>query len=96
MKMVLIVYNEVMDTEVMAVLAGCAVKNYTKASNIHGKGTSSGTHLGNDVWPGANMMLYVACPDEDAARILSCVRALRQSYAHEGIKAFMLPVEEMT
>ncbi len=96
MKMVLIVYNQVMDEEVMEVLKGCAVQNYTRAANLHGKGAASGVHHGNDIWPGVNNMLYVACPDEDARTILSCVRNLRNEFGHEGIKAFVLPLEEMT
>jgi hypothetical protein len=96
MKMVMIAYNQVMDDEVMEVLKGCAMQHYTKASDLHGKGAASGIHLGNDIWPGLNNMLYIACPDDDALKILSCVRSLRREYGHEGIKAFVLPLEEMT
>lgn len=96
MKMVMIVYNEVMDEEVMEILKGCAMQNYTKASDLHGRGASSGTHEGNDIWPGLNRMLYIACTEQDAQKILSCVRHLRKEYGHEGIKAFVLPLEEMT
>jgi nitrogen regulatory protein PII len=96
MKMVMVAYNEAIDLEVMEVLTGCGVKNYTKVTNAFGRGTTSGTHLGNDIWPGRNNVLYVACDDKQAKQMLSCTRELRKKLGQEGIKAFILPVEELT
>ena len=96
MKMIHIVYNEAVDTDVMDMLKTCGIKNYTKIMGIYGKGDSSGTHLGNDIWPGRNNLLYVACGEKDAAIIISHVKTLRQKMGREGVKAFVLPVEEVT
>jgi nitrogen regulatory protein PII len=96
MKMVMIVYNEVTDAEVMEILEKCSMKNYTKLTGVYGRGTTSGTHLGDDIWPGRNNLLYVACEEKQAKEILSCVKELRKTFGHEGIKAFILPLEELT
>ena len=96
MKMVMIAYNEAIDAEVMEVLAGCGLENYTKIMGIFGRGSTSGTHLGNDVWPGRNNILYIACEEKQAQQLLSCIKELRKKLAKEGIKAFLLPVEEIT
>lgn len=96
MKMVMIVYNEAIDTEVMEAMKKCGLKNYTKISGVFGRGNSSGIHLGNDIWPGRNNILYIACQEELAHQIISCVRQLRQRLGKEGIKAFILPLEEIT
>ena len=96
MKMVMIAYNEAIDAEVMEVLQGCSMKNYTKATAVYGRGTTSGTHLGNDIWPGRNNILYVACEEKQARQILSCIRELRKRLGQEGLKAFLLPIEELT
>jgi hypothetical protein len=96
MKLVMITYNEAIDQEVMGVLRACAMKNYTKAIGAYGKGTSSGTHMGDDIWPGRNNILYVACDEAQARQMLGCVRALRAKLGQEGVKAFVLPLEEMT
>jgi len=96
LKMVLIAYNEAIDMEVMEVLTNCALKNYTKITSVFGKGTSSGTHLGNDIWPGLNNVLYVVCDEKQAKQMLACVRELRKKLGQEGIKAFVLPVDELT
>ena len=96
MKMVMIVYNEAMESDVMEALGGCAMDNYTKVTGVYGKGAASGTHLGNDIWPGRNNLIYVACDPGHAQQLCSCVRALRAKFGHEGVKAFVMPMDEMT
>ena len=58
MKMVMVTYSEAIDIEVMGVLNGCGLANYTKITRVFGKGTTSGTHLGDQIWPGLN---YILC-----------------------------------
>jgi len=96
MKMVMISYNEAIEAEVMEVLEHCALKNYTKIDAVFGRGTASGSHMGNDVWPGRNNLLYSACEDEQAKQLLSCVRQLRKELGKEGVKAFVLPIDEIS
>jgi hypothetical protein len=96
MKMVMIVYNEALDDEVMEVLGNCAMKNFTKLAGAFGKGEASGMHMGNDIWPGRNNILYVACAEPQAKQMLSCVKDLRKSLGREGLKAFVLPLEELS
>lgn len=96
MKMVMICYNEAIDDEVMEMLQDCVMKNYTKITGVFGKGTLSSTHLDNDIWPGKNNILYVACDDAQATKMLSCVGELRKTLGAEGIKAFSWGLEEMT
>lgn len=94
--MVMIVYNEALDDEVMEALNKCASNNYTKATGVFGKGNASGTHLGNDTWPGRNNILYIACEEKEAKELLSAVSSLRKNLGKEGVKAFVLPLEEAT
>jgi len=96
MNMLMICYNEAMDLEVMESLEACCLKNYTKICGAYGRGTSSGTHLGNDIWPGQNNILYIACGEEQCANLLAIVKKLRQQLGHEGIKAFSWKIEEET
>jgi hypothetical protein len=94
--MVMICYNEAIDEEVMEILDACTHSNYTKVMGVFGKGTGSGTHLGNDIWPGRNNILYAACDDDAATRLLQGVRQLRKEYRKEGIKAFSWKIEDVT
>lgn len=95
-KMVMVSYNEAVDMEVMEAVEECGIKNYTKVNGAFGKGDTSGTHLGNDIWPGKNNILYIVCDEKQARQMLTCVRGLRKDLGKEGVKAFILPVEEMT
>jgi nitrogen regulatory protein PII len=96
MKMVMIVYNEAIDMETMEVLQHCVLKNYTKIHAVYGRGETSGTHLGTDIWPGRNNILYVACKDDEASQLISCVKELRKELGREGIKAFTWNLDDIT
>jgi hypothetical protein len=96
MEMVMLVYNEAVDDEIMEMLGSCGLKNYTKIKGAFGKGGTSGTHLGDDVWPGRNNILYVVCQETEAAKVFSCVKELRKSLGKEGAKAFSWKIEEVT
>lgn len=95
-KMVMIAYNEAIDVDVMEMVETCGLKNYTKIMGVFGKGEASGTHLGDDIWPGRNNILYIACGDKEAEMLLSCVRKARGKLSREGIKAFVMPLESHT
>jgi len=96
MRMVMISYNEAVEAEVMGSLSACALKNYTKITGTYGSGLTSGTHMGNDIWPGKNNILYVACEDKEAKQLFSCIKELRKTIGNEGLKAFIMPLESMT
>ncbi len=96
MKMVVIAYNEAIDIEVMEILGRCSVRNYTKMTGVFGKGEVSGTHLGNDIWPGRNNVLYVACEETQAKQLMIQIKEARKKLGKEGIKAFVLSVEDIS
>jgi hypothetical protein len=96
MKMVMLMYNEALDNEVMEILENCLLKYYTKTTGVFGCGQSSGTHLGTDIWPGRNNILYVACEEAAAKKIIVLVKQLRKSLGAEGVKAFLMPLEDLT
>jgi hypothetical protein len=95
MKMVMIVYNEAIDAEVMEALGACGLKNYTKIKGVFGSGVASGTHLGDDIWPGINNILYVACLEKEAVALTEEVRRLRGPLGAEGVKSFQWTLESV-
>ncbi len=96
MKLVFVVYNEAIDEEVMEVLEANSAAGYTKWTSVLGKGKASGPHLATQVWPKANSALMIAADDGQAAGILEGIRTLRKTLAHEGIKAFVLPLDDVS
>ena len=96
MKMVLVSYNEALESDVMDALSGCGMKHYTKITGVYGSGKSSGIHSGDDIWPGRNNLLLVCCLPDEANRLMSCVKSIRAQIAHEGIKAFAFMLDSVT
>ncbi|MBS3763696.1 MAG: hypothetical protein KGZ25_10385 [Planctomycetes bacterium] len=96
MKLLLIAYNEALDDEVMGVLSDAGVKTYTKWTKVLGKGEGSGSHLGTHVWPKQNNVLAIVVEDDVVNGLIEGVRHLREEFRHEGVKAFVLPVEMVT
>ncbi|KPK86564.1 MAG: hypothetical protein AMJ81_00925 [Phycisphaerae bacterium SM23_33] len=96
MKLLLIAYNEAIDEEVMELLEAAGAQGYTKWTRVLGKGAASGPHLLSHVWPQGNHLLMVAAEDQAANALLESVRNYRQSVRKEGLKAFLLPLEQVT
>lgn len=96
MKMIMINYNEAIDDEVMELMEAAGTKNYTKIKGTFGKGTTSGAHLGDDIWPGRNNAMFIACQEKDAKFLVSGVKELREKIGTEGIKAFAWVIDELT
>ena len=96
MKLVLIAYNEAVDDEVMEQLKTTGIEGYTKWTEILGKGQASGPHLLSHVWPKGNHALVTVVTDDVAGELMKGIRGLRESAGKEGVKAFVLNVEDMT
>lgn len=95
MKMVIVVYNEVLDEEVVDCFNKCGINGYTKIPVAYGKGLSSGGHFGNDIWPGKNIVIFCACEDEVAMKIKEEVEVFKERFKKEGVKAFFFSIEDM-
>jgi len=96
MKMVMIVYNEAIDEEVMDSLESCCIEHFTKWQRVLGKGKMSDPHLDTSVWPGVNNVCVTVVEDIKVEAILLKTKELRARLGKEGIKAFVLPVEEIS
>jgi len=96
MKMLFITYNEAVDEEVMEIVDAVPIEGYTKWTKVLGKGTTSGPHLSTHVWPKANNVLMIGAEDGQAEKLIERMRELRAKVGHEGVKAFLMPLETLT
>lgn len=96
MKLVLIAYNEALNMEVLNVLEKNDLSCYTKWEKVYGSGENSEPHLGTHIWPKANDVMAVVMEDEKVPSFMKSIRELRERYPKQGIKAFVLPVEEVS
>ena len=96
MKLIIICYNVAIHQEVMEVLKEIGVKSYTRFERAQGVGDLAGPHLGTNVWPAVNSVMIIALEDEKKDKLIEKIRELRKNLGKEGVKAFVLPVEEIT
>lgn len=94
MKGVMIIYAPALTDNVMKVLAACGVKKYTKAPYLHGVGGQSEPHLDTQVWPGSNEGLFIVAEDRTKDKLLLEISKIKKDFGQEGIKCFVIPVEE--
>ena len=96
MKLVIICYNIAIHEEVLEILKEVCIHSYTRFEKAQGVGKTSGPHLGTNVWPAVNSVLAVAVEDDKKNRLIEEIKKMRQQLGKEGIKAFVLPLEEIT
>ncbi len=96
MKMVFIMYNIAINDEVMEILKDAGIEGYTRWERTTGCGQTSGPHFGTHVWPPVNSVLAIAVEDDRKDKLIERIKEVRKKLGKEGIKAFVLPLEEMT
>ena len=97
MKMILIALNEALESSLIESLEACCPNlAYTQWREVLGRGHRSEPHLRSHVWPKANHVFMTCVEDATAKRIMDTIRSLRERHGAEGIKAFLLPVEDVT
>ena len=94
MKMIFLSYSAGIEGEITDVLADLGIKYFTKWQDVLGIGNTSGPHLGTHVWPKTNSFLAIAVEEEKVDGLLQKVRELKSTFSKEGVKAFVLPLEE--
>lgn len=94
--MVFVVYSQAADYDVIAALKQSGIKGYTKLEKARGEGTETEPKLHTHTWPGENNVLFIALEkDSDLPEIMSLVRKLKENHPRTGLKAFVLPMEEI-
>jgi len=95
MKLLFIIYNVVIESKIMEELEKAKVKCYTKIPSIQGVGSHSVPHLDTLIWPEVNHGLFIGIEEEKKNEILNRMEKLKSQYEKEGLKVFVLPIEEL-
>ena len=66
-----IIYDIVLDSEILALLKKHGVSAYTRWPRLTGTGPQSGPRLDDHVWPGANAAILTVLPDDAVSALLS-------------------------
>lgn len=97
LKMLLVVFNISIQEEVLETITANGTTCFTQWPRLTGNGKSTGPKMDNNVWPGANSAIMTVAPKYIIDNIFADIQHLRDEIGtHEGVKAFILNVENMT
>jgi len=95
MKAVLISHNQALSEEVEDILDNLYIRGYTQWVDVNGRGSDTGeSHLGTHTWPSLNNVLLTIIPDEKVKDLLKKLSELNQEVEEQGLRAFVLNVED--
>jgi len=99
MKLVLIIFNFIYDEPVRAMIERLRIPGFTEVPKVYGTG-ESGKRFGTHAFPGNDTMLLTVVPEEQLPALLDEIARFKRGLAdrskrHGGLKAFVLPVEQM-
>jgi hypothetical protein len=99
MKLVLIVFNFIYDEPIRAMIERLRIPGFTEIHRVFGTG-ESGKRFGTHAFPGHDTMILTVLPEAQMGLFLDEVARFKQGLAERGkrqggVKAFVLPVEQM-
>ncbi len=96
MKMVLVIYSQAADYDVIATFKKAGIRGYTKVEKVCGEGIETEPKLHTHTWPGENNVLLIALDDDSVLdEVKDMIRMLKSKHPRAGLKAFILPMEEI-
>lgn len=96
MKALWIIYDIVLDADILALLHAEKIAGYTRWPRLTGDGPQSGARLDDHIWPGANAAILTVQSDEIAACLMTRLQALRDEVGTlTGVWAFTTPVQDI-
>ncbi len=94
MKMIMIICPDARREEIRGVIEKHNVHSYSELRDVTGEG-ATGKHMGTRVWPGKSTLIFTVLPDEKKDELMTALQACaRELFPGEGLRAFVLPVEE--
>ena len=92
MKAILIIYDKELDSEVVSLLHGAEITDYTKLTGVEGKKLVHDTYEGKN-----NYACFVALTAQKAQTVFHEFTNFKKNKLRKnfGVSVFLLPIEEM-
>jgi len=95
MKMVVIVCPEGRHEEFRNSIEDHGIHAYTELRHAMGEG-ETGKKFASQIWPGESVIIFMVIDDGKKAEVVELVRHCQAKlYPAEGMRAFVMPVEEV-
>lgn len=96
MKAVFITFDQAHRDSVLAALNSAMMRGFTCWENTQGRGSNGGEpHYGSHAWPGMNSSIMSVCEDDRVPVIFELLKKIDADKPMLGLRAFVLPVEQM-
>ena len=96
MKAVFISYYQAFYDEIIAIFDKLEIRGFTFWDEVQGRGSFTGEpHYGNHTWPTLNSAMLSFMEDDKVKPLLEELRKLDLTAEQQGLRAFVMPVEEM-
>jgi len=96
MKTVFISAFQAFYDEIIAIFDKLEIRGFTYWSETQGRGTYSGDpHYGTHAWPMLNCSFLVFMNAEKVDELLNELKRLDESAEQQGLRAFVMPCEQM-
>lgn len=95
MKMIIIVCPEGRHEDLRKAIESHGLHAYTELRHVIGAG-ETGKKLSSHIWPGESVIFFLVIENRQKPAILEIVRQCQAKlYPSEGMRAFVVPVEEI-
>lgn len=96
MKAIMITFNQAYYESILAIMDRNNIKGFTYWENVQGRGSNTGEpHYGNHAWPTMNSAIYTVVEDGKVSNFLNLLQKLDKQTEALGLRAFVMPVEQM-
>lgn len=98
MKLVFLVYHDILDDRVSKALKELNIDYYTQWEDVKGKGHKSDAHLGNRPFPGYNYVRMIAFSEEEIIeKLVAKINDLNSIVERDDdkIRLFQVPLERI-
>jgi hypothetical protein len=96
MKAVFISAFQAFYDEIIVVFDQLKIRGFTYWGETQGRGTYSGEpHYGTHAWPALNCSFFVFMDDDKVEELLDALKKLDQTAVQQGLRAFVMPCEQM-
>ena len=94
MKMIMIICPDARREDIRALIEQHDVHAFSELKDVTGEGVT-GKRMGTRIWPGKSTLLFTVLPDDKKDKLLAALKTCtKELYPGEGLRAFVLPVEE--
>lgn len=96
MKLIIVVYHDILEDRVEKIFDDVGVDFYTKWERVKGKGHNTDAHLGTRTFPGYNFVRMIAFDNLDQLpKLILSIKALNKETIRDDdkVRVFQLPLE---